>query len=416
MRKCARLLSLTLIWLIAACASDIGSDDRAPPTISADDLPPMPSVSADIDFYSDGDVECVATEDCIALQILYGSSRVIHHNWVIENEGRIGTTPRTPFTDELDNELNLGALIVTVPTARKSMKIQRPFRLRIGRHEIGQELNPGKHFVLRDYYELDTDQFGSVLRFSDDDILLFVHGFNVRFRDAAFNAAQIKVDSGFNGQAVIFSWPTFELPKYSESRSRAKASRKHLRKFLDIIQTNTKRGKVHIVAHSMGNYVLLDVLAEMADVAAAAGEEPYFGEVILAAPDVNAEEFERISRKLIGSSDGVTLYASSNDLAMKASREFCKVVAAVDDCTPRAGDVPSSGPVVVKGIDTIDVSALKETIFDLGFSKLGHSYHSNDRSIVEDIGRLLITGGTPNERNPALLKLEKAGLFYWKYR
>ena len=45
----------------------------------------------------------------------------------------------------------------------------------------------------------------------------------------------------------------------------------------------------------------------------------------------------------------MTLYAASNDRALIVSRNFWR--------NPRAGDVPATGPLIVPGIETIDVTA-----------------------------------------------------------
>jgi esterase/lipase superfamily enzyme len=70
-------------------------------------------------------------------------------------------------------------------------------------------------------------------------------------------------------------------------------------------------------------------------------------EVILAAPDIDAEVFKRdIVPALTKTDSPVTLYASSEDLALAASKKVHGY--------PRAGD-SGQGLVVVPGIETIVV-------------------------------------------------------------
>jgi esterase/lipase superfamily enzyme len=40
------------------------------------------------------------------------------------------------------------------------------------------------------------------------EALVFVHGFNVSFRDAARRTAQITYDLGFDGAPILYSWPS----------------------------------------------------------------------------------------------------------------------------------------------------------------------------------------------------------------
>ena len=44
------------------------------------------------------------------------------------------------------------------------------------------------------------------------DILVFVHGFNVTFEEAALRAAQIACNLQFPGTAAFFSWPSKGSP------------------------------------------------------------------------------------------------------------------------------------------------------------------------------------------------------------
>ena len=72
----------------------------------------------------------------------------------------------------------------------------------------------------------------------------------------------------------------------------------------------------------------------------------------------------------------ITLYASSNDEAIKLSKKV--------HAYPRAGE---SGPdiVVVPGLDTIDVS-------NVDTSLLGHSYFAEKRTVISDLFYLIRDG------------------------
>ena len=90
----------------------------------------------------------------------------------------------------------------------------------------------------------------------------------------------------------------------------------------------------------------------------------HFNQVVLAAPDIDADVFrERIAPAIINQARQVTLYASSNDLALTASRTF-------NSGDLRAGDT-SRGLVVTPGIETIDVSGVDTSL-------LGHSYYGDN--------------------------------------
>src|SRR5262249_3129873 len=127
----------------------------------------------------------------------------------------------------------------------------------------------------------------------------------------------------------------------------------YLRSFIKLVAERTGAEHVHIIAHSMGNFALLHALEQMADNPAYKSK---IEQVILAAPDIDAKEFRDIAEKIGRVAKGFTLYASANDVAMIASRRAHKD-------SPRAGDVPVSGPIIVGDIDSIDVSKVSMAYF-----------------------------------------------------
>ena len=96
----------------------------------------------------------------------------------------------------------------------------------------------------------------------------------------------------------------------------------------------------------------------------------------MAAPDVDRDVFQYLAANIRQYGRGVTLYCSANDRAMAASRRVAGGV-------PRAGDVPAEGPIVIAGIDTIDVT---QTSTDM--LALNHSSYAEKGALLNDIGLL----------------------------
>lgn len=137
----------------------------------------------------------------------------------------------------------------------------------------------------------------------------------------------------------------------------------------------------------MGNRPLVAAMNRIAAESATAVRSR-FRQVVLTAPDIDASTFRGLAASLRGVGQRVTLYASSNDLALKASSTF--------QGYQRAGDTRPT-VLVVDGIDTIDVSAL-----DTSF--MGHSYFGDQRSVISDLYYLFRDGLEPTRRtglNPA---------------
>ena len=125
------------------------------------------------------------------------------------------------------------------------------------------------------------------------------------------------------------------------------------------------------------------------------------GSVILAAPDIDVDIFKRdIASKIIAAGQSLTLYAATNDLALRASKWFGGY--------GRAGQ-SGSGMVVMRGMETIDASNVPAS--DL----FGHSYFADTEAILKDIGSLICNG----QRAATRVWLERRNLqneAYWTIR
>jgi esterase/lipase superfamily enzyme len=120
--------------------------------------------------------------------------------------------------------------------------------------------------------------------------------------------------------------------------------------------------------------------------------------VILAAPDVDARIFRReILPRLRTHAQHITLYASSDDDALRASR--------VVNNTGRLG-LGGDSIVVLDGMDTIDATRVSADI-------LGHTLFGNP-GFLTDLAILLADGKSPAERR--LLPATKDGKTFYRFR
>ena len=157
-----------------------------------------------------------------------------------------------------------------------------------------------------------------------------------------------------------------------------------------------------MIAHSMGNQIVVDALAHAQD----AGLNLKLSELIMAAPDVDSDVFKSLITRLKIAANGLTLYASAADRAMLASRLKAGGVY-------RAGDVPPEGPITANGMDTIDATALGNDLLALNYSTF-----SSSRSLIDDIGRIMLTGTRPPDvRSPQLVRIPSGSNppRFWKY-
>jgi esterase/lipase superfamily enzyme len=246
-------------------------------------------------------------------------------------------------------------------------------------------------------------------RLDPQAVLVFVHGFNVTFDEALQRGAQLARDLNFDGPVVVFSWPSQgEIWHYGADRSSADASARRLAEFLDKVAAATGAKKIHVIAHSMGNRVLLPALARLvADPASRSA--PHLGEVILAAPAVPEREFDAWLDAIVGHGfSRLTLYASAVDRAMQVGwfREWG---------TTLAGFTTKGVPLLHAGLQSIDISkAASGELIDLN-----HDVFASNPVMSEDIRQLLQSGSqlAPERRLTTLVPKDSgAGTSrYWSY-
>jgi esterase/lipase superfamily enzyme len=318
---------------------------------------------------------------------------------------------RLQFNSERGRRLELGRAMVTVPKSHEVPNIERPWVVKIPYFDVTiyeETEDPEKHFTMQEIKKLPEAEFLRLARARiaasshyKDHAVVFVHGYNTSFDHAVYRTAQIAYDLKFDGTAFLYSWPSGgAVASYTYDRESAQASEPYLRQFLDLVVKQTGAKSVSIIAHSMGNQPLLDVLKDMRSVGP---EAVAINEVILAAPDVDADNFANVAQRIEGIAKGVTLYAASNDRALIVSRNFWR--------NPRAGDVPAAGPLIVPGIETIDVTAASTDSL-----ALNHSGYAENNDLLQDIGKLILSGlRPPNERLPALKRTSSPKGDFWRY-
>jgi len=203
---------------------------------------------------------------------------------------------------------------------------------------------------------------------------------------------------------LLFSWPSQgSLTGYTIDETNAEWAEADfvqlLTTLLETIQEQNIYQNIYLVGHSMGNRIIGRAIMALAS------DRPdddltVFREIVMIAPDIDADVFRLdMAPRLARTGIHVTVYASSNDRALMASKAFHGY--------PRAGET-GEGLVVVSGLETVDAS-------DVSGGLLGHSYFAEDRRIMEDIFALLQTGKRADDRF-GLKALEFNGMRYWTFR
>ncbi|MFH6772955.1 alpha/beta hydrolase [Gaetbulibacter aestuarii] len=298
------------------------------------------------------------------------------------------------------SKLKYGICQVSIPNSHDVGQVESPS---IWRFEFSED--PSKHVMIQNINVLDKEKFfkslsKSIKKSPRKSSFLFVHGYNTSFSEAAKRTAQISYDLKFDGRAVFYSWPSqASMFKYSKDEANIEWSKYNIKRFLEDYITRSGAEDIYLVAHSMGNRGLTKALVELFN------EKPELNknikEVILAAPDIDADVFKNdIAPQMVSDiNKPITLYVSADDLALRASKLL--------HGNPRAGD-SEDGVVLLNGVETIDATGI-----DTSF--LCHSYFADTNSIISDIFDLINTGKRAMQRTQ-LTPVKVTNLPYWKVK
>ena len=100
----------------------------------------------------------------------------------------------------------------------------------------------------------------------DRSVLVFIHGFNNRFEDSVYRFAQIVHDSGARSVPVLVTWPSRgSLLAYGYDRESTNYTRNALERLFQFLARDPDVKEVSILAHSMGNWLAIEVAAADGD-------------------------------------------------------------------------------------------------------------------------------------------------------
>lgn len=226
-------------------------------------------------------------------------------------------------------------------------------------------------------------------------VLLFVHGFNVKFDEALVRAAQLSNDLSRDrtydvGVPVLYSWPSVgevSIDDYRGDRDRSLASAPYLEEFLDLITEDLDVDRINIIAHSMGNRVLTKALEDYArDYLIRHDRDDLEFRILLVAADVEREVFAAANGVFDNLDANVTIYTSDTDRALLASD--------ILNQAKRLGDTDTDKPYIrdAQNYQTIDATAVTTQLFGIG-----HNYYSDNPTILWDMMCTIAETG-PQER------------------
>lgn len=337
------------------------------------------------------------------------------------NRGHLGPNRFKPtaygkkFSDDGMENLRFGRLHVNADDA----KINKLLQARLGSLGAGNGEKLGEYLgecagkaLIEAYPEKIEDaiheasqpkaKLGSLAMFADlkadmekcSDVVLFIHGFNVTWNAAVGSALALQLmlqnsptrAKDQNALVVLFTWPSdgLALPwvSYKSDRSEAKGSGAamgraflKLRDYLAALRDRSAKGTeslcgqdLHLLCHSMGNYLLQHALERVDAFTPGEALPRLFEHVFLCAPDVddNALEAGKALAKVHEIARHVTVYHNKGDFAMVIS-DFTK------GNPDRLGGTGAAHPMQLhRKIDQVDCSNLVHGLVEHSYYLSGH--------------------------------------------
>lgn len=219
----------------------------------------------------------------------------------------------------------------------------------------------------------------------DGSVLVFIHGFNNHFEDAVFRFAQIVHDSGAPSVPVLATWPSRgSLLAYGYDRESTNYTRNAVERLFQYLARDPEVKEVSILAHSMGNWLALESLRQMA--IRNDGLPAKFKNVMLAAPDVDVDVFGSQIADMGKQRPRFTLFVSRDDRALAVSRRVWGNVSRLGAIDPEQS--PYKEELAANGITVVDLTKIKAG------DNLHHTKFAESPEIVQLIGSRLSSGQT----------------------
>ncbi len=282
------------------------------------------------------------------------------------------------FTGERSARTSFTEIDISVPPVHKAGEIEWPDRT---------PGDPSRHFVTTRVVPYDRKEFLAQVRKlaprMKNRVMVFIHGYNNRFDDAVYRFAQISHDSNAAAVPVLFTWPSRgRLLAYPYDRESATYSRDALESLLRDLASEPGVTEVAVLAHSMGNWVTLEALRQLA---IRHGSVPAkISNVMLAAPDVDVDVARTQIMGMGGRRPRITLFVSQDDRALGISRIIAGSTARLGAIDP--GQEPYRSALEANHINVIDLTAMRSG------DALNHGKFAQSPEVVQFIGAQLASG------------------------
>lgn len=330
----ARLMLLACMLVLTGCGGRFAHDLIATPAVTA----PASAIAGTHDIF-------IATTRASA-----------------EKPDEVFSGARAPVTSYASVEM-------TVPATHKTGEIERRKR--------GEKPDPAKVFVAQSVARYPReDAFTAALRADiaahGGRALVFVHGYNTAFDSAVYRVTQLVHDADFRGTPILFTWASGgKTVDYVYDNNSASAARDALEATLKLVRRAGAK-RIDIIAHSMGNWVAMEALRQLA----IEGDRDLgdrLGDVVLASPDIDVDVFKAQMRRYGRPDKPFAVLISDDDRALRIS-------SIIAGAKPRVGGYKNTEELAELGVVVIDLTNVPAG------DRLNHTKFADNPVLVKILG------------------------------
>lgn len=337
-----------------------------------------------------------------------GESKVFNFFYATTRKAKESEDPLIPYGSDLDEQLRSGMFKIQL-FPKRNLK--------------GNSPNKWKGIKVMELQEQQEDVFFDQLQNAVESspynsLFIVVFGYRNTFSSAVLKTAKLSLRVDLNTPVLVFDWPgdqTLSVSGYNRAFSFAKKSGSHLGELISTIIDRVKPKKLWLGGGSLGTQVICNAFAQMMKHTDLADREPEIDHVILAAPDVGDDEFERQFKDEIAAlSKKLTAYVAADDKALLLSGWV--------HGGSRLGKSRTEGQEQFE--EMIDLLELKEegakniTVIDItpvNRATLGHTFYVESSEFFDDVYQRLMFDSEMVGRRLYRKNYAK-GVSYWVLR
>lgn len=295
------------------------------------------------------------------------------HTILIATTRARSTQPGEPFSGDRAPTMSFARVDVTVPASHKPGRVERARDPRVA--------DPARYFTASELgIYRDEDAFESTLRKDiarrNGRVLVFIHGFNTGFDAAVYRLTQIVQDSGYSGTPLLFSWASAgRIVDYVYDNNSATVARDALERTLRVVASAGAK-RIDIVAHSMGAWVTMEALRQLA-ITDDRDLSDRLADVVLASPDIDFDVFKSQMRRYGKPDRPFLVLTARNDRALSLSSFIAG--------RPRVGDYSDAKALADLGVTVVDLTGASPGQHD----RLNHTKFADNPLLIRYLGEQL---------------------------